>query len=625
MKKEKGITLVALVITIIILLILAGVTISQLIENGLFEKAKQAKEEYAINQSKEKLNLKIMEFRALSTDNEVLEQFRDYLAEDISNNLYVVEEVYENNDSNNTIKSLNITDVESSYTFSVDSEFNISGPIESNYKTEATYEITSNDGTKYNILISIKNLSGLQRITCPNGRIIEGNNKINISIDYEIENNNQYEFIIQTKDNKEIFILDTNEINNITISETTSYAYPIITRDGVEIGKNINIEYPENQSKYYSFDDGNTWIEYPDDGIKFTKEGIIKAKTIQDNRITQIVSENITLELATDAITSEAYDGNHETNMIIHYGYNNCITGTNYKYMLVDESAYGVELRIKWYCWNFEGYISYIDFLNKNGESLKQISVSGGNTVDEICVIPEGTIKLKYTMKTSTGGYPINGRIYTIDVRKEPMLEIDEVKYPVLTKEKVQISTNVTIRYCQTSRKRLWKIDDEEWKEYEGYTTKINVELGKTIYVKEIDRYGNETETLSYTAAFDLATDAITSEAYDGDDETNMIIHYGYNDCITGTNYKYMLVDESAYGVELRIKWYCWNFEGYISYIDFLNKNGESLKQISVSGGNTVDESYIIPEGTVKLKYTMKTSTGGYPINGRIYEINIKK
>lgn len=43
LKKEKGITLVALVITIIILLILVGITISTLTQNGLFEKAKEVK------------------------------------------------------------------------------------------------------------------------------------------------------------------------------------------------------------------------------------------------------------------------------------------------------------------------------------------------------------------------------------------------------------------------------------------------------------------------------------------------------------------------------------------------------------------------------------------------------
>lgn len=42
--KNKGITLIALVITIIILLILAGITIGHLTNNGLFEKVKLAKQ-----------------------------------------------------------------------------------------------------------------------------------------------------------------------------------------------------------------------------------------------------------------------------------------------------------------------------------------------------------------------------------------------------------------------------------------------------------------------------------------------------------------------------------------------------------------------------------------------------
>ena len=46
-KKEKGITLVALVVTIIILLILAGVTLSLALGNsGLFKKAQNAADRY---------------------------------------------------------------------------------------------------------------------------------------------------------------------------------------------------------------------------------------------------------------------------------------------------------------------------------------------------------------------------------------------------------------------------------------------------------------------------------------------------------------------------------------------------------------------------------------------------
>ena len=57
-KEEKGITLIALVITIILLLILAGVAIAQITgENGLFARAKQAKERTLIAQYKEKIEL----------------------------------------------------------------------------------------------------------------------------------------------------------------------------------------------------------------------------------------------------------------------------------------------------------------------------------------------------------------------------------------------------------------------------------------------------------------------------------------------------------------------------------------------------------------------------------------
>ena len=42
-RKSKGITLVALIITIIILLILAGISISALANTGIFQKAKDAK------------------------------------------------------------------------------------------------------------------------------------------------------------------------------------------------------------------------------------------------------------------------------------------------------------------------------------------------------------------------------------------------------------------------------------------------------------------------------------------------------------------------------------------------------------------------------------------------------
>ena len=60
-KKEKGITLIALVITIIVLLILAGVTISALSgDNGILTRAKEAKEKTEKENIIEQVNLAIM-------------------------------------------------------------------------------------------------------------------------------------------------------------------------------------------------------------------------------------------------------------------------------------------------------------------------------------------------------------------------------------------------------------------------------------------------------------------------------------------------------------------------------------------------------------------------------------
>ncbi len=57
--KEKGITLIALVITIIILLILAGVTLSTaLSQNGLFKRVREGTEKYMLSQTDEEEQLK---------------------------------------------------------------------------------------------------------------------------------------------------------------------------------------------------------------------------------------------------------------------------------------------------------------------------------------------------------------------------------------------------------------------------------------------------------------------------------------------------------------------------------------------------------------------------------------
>lgn len=60
-KRNKGITLIALVVTIIVLLILAGISIMMLTgQNGILNKAKEAKEQTTVSQKNEEENLNTM-------------------------------------------------------------------------------------------------------------------------------------------------------------------------------------------------------------------------------------------------------------------------------------------------------------------------------------------------------------------------------------------------------------------------------------------------------------------------------------------------------------------------------------------------------------------------------------
>ncbi len=79
---NKGITLIALVITIIVLLILAGVTIVALTgNNNLFKRAEQAEEETKKGEATEKINLKITNMQISSyTENQQMPTLQ-YLAD----------------------------------------------------------------------------------------------------------------------------------------------------------------------------------------------------------------------------------------------------------------------------------------------------------------------------------------------------------------------------------------------------------------------------------------------------------------------------------------------------------------------------------------------------------------
>jgi len=64
MKERSGITLIALIVTIVIILILAGVAISMLMPGGIISKAQEAAIQTKIEGKKEKIELEIAAVQA---------------------------------------------------------------------------------------------------------------------------------------------------------------------------------------------------------------------------------------------------------------------------------------------------------------------------------------------------------------------------------------------------------------------------------------------------------------------------------------------------------------------------------------------------------------------------------
>ena len=123
MKKEKGITLIALAITIVVLLILAGVTISGITgENGIIGNAKEAKKQSEIGAEKEIIDVSVVQA----------------IGDNKRGNLEKIE--YENRLKKNSKKELTnvfedgeflITEfVNKNRFYQVDKEGNVEGPIE---------------------------------------------------------------------------------------------------------------------------------------------------------------------------------------------------------------------------------------------------------------------------------------------------------------------------------------------------------------------------------------------------------------------------------------------------------------------------------------------------------------
>mgnify|MGYP004590164513 CR=1 FL=1 len=567
-KSENGITLIVLIITIIILLILAGITILQLNKSDLFGQTKKAKEQYSYSSAKERMQMMLMEYKAEDIyDEPSLEKFRNFLVEkNLKGSVYDIGEIID--------EKLYVYDKEYKCNVVVDKDLNIIEYTNQTYSTYGSYEILTTESSKMNIRICLENLDGIDKIECPNGDMIDGENNKQIKFEYEVDNNLVYQFkIISSKNNEEVLTLDLNKDNRIEILETTQKAYSIITEKGI-IGtnKNISINYKNSENNYYSIDNGNTWEKYTDE-ISVTKETLIMAKSIEENKITEISKKTINLQLASDTLDNRVCDNDSKT-----YGGS---SGTNY--IQVDKKVWGEKIIIDSTYWAGSDPSTYYQFLNDNKENIGNSINSGRN---KEVTIPEGARYIKF----------VNCCVFEI---KMIMIEISySPNYPELTIDGVKERNSiVTINYYKFAKQKLYSLDNKNWN---SYTEPVSVESGKTVYAKILDDDNNLIGVIENVKVVD-STEKLNSKAFDNNSTT-----YGGS---SGTHY--IQIDSQMWGRKIIIDSTYWTGWDSSTYYQFLNDNKEKIGNNINSGRN---KEVTIPEGAKYIKF----------VNCCVFEIYIK-
>ncbi len=202
LKSTKAITLVALVITIIILLILAGIAIATLGgENGLFARVKQAKKAHVQSEMQEQLTLALNELQVDKKGNASLDDVtQEWISSVISSDYNPI--IKEDASLNGKLVVMNKSNITGKFLIGQNleissSEYNLSS-LEFEYETEKI------ENGKVKILIKITDkVNGLKRVDYPEASkdsIIMENRKTPLGIDYYVELGKEYKFVITTGD-----------------------------------------------------------------------------------------------------------------------------------------------------------------------------------------------------------------------------------------------------------------------------------------------------------------------------------------------------------------------------------------------------------------------------------------
>ena len=364
--------------------------------------------------------------------------------------------------------------------------------------------------------------------------------------------------------NKKILNLDLDVPRLPVIN--SNYGYPILTEYGVKFDGETSIEFDTRRgiTNLYSVDNGTTWNEYKGK-FEIAGTGTIIAKSVKESGLETIASKTITIP--SNALRIQAYDENMSTYT------------RSEGYLYVDSSMYGKGVAV--YTPKFNSYTPYNHFTiyDKDGKQLGTYTFGVKNLSSTSFIIPENAYRIYYRQS--------DGCLSEIKPNNAPTI-IKDIYYPTITNYGVKEGyINAKISYFQTSIKRLYKINSDEWKNY-NYEA-IRLEYGDILTVKGIDKNGVDTTITTYTAS--KPSDALRIQAYDENMST-----YTRSE-------GYLYVDSSMYGKGVAV--YTPKFNSYTPYNHFTiyDKDGKQLGTYTFGVKNLSSTSFIIPENAYRIYY----------------------
>ncbi|MCI8482094.1 MAG: hypothetical protein HFJ27_03260 [Clostridia bacterium] len=594
MKQNKGITLLALIITIIVLLILAGITINMLVgDRGIFSYAKQGTEETIKAELKTELELKILEIQA-----EKASKGEEFVREDLKR----LSEI------GAIVESIGIPAIGEykDYEFIVDGEYKveIGGKL-----TGAKPEIVLTKDTEEVVLkimlqVNVTTKEGtIESVIKPDGTTTN-----ETSFTYEISENKTYQFIAKGSNGR--YGIASIEITNIkeTAKEPiieSNFGYPILKRTGIEIDGTTNIVYDEKEGleHYYSLDNGATWNRY-EGAFKIEQEGTIMARTTKNGQVLSEVDKEI--KMPDDALPKEAYDGDVSTEVI----FNGLQNDAKFYRLKISEEMIGKKCYI--YAANkTPGEYIYalllVEWIFKDGTSQGVFSnTTIENAIDLTLDIPNNVEYLRI------GQQPYRA-INEIRRTTVPMIET-KFGYPIIKDERIEVEEGtIEIQYEEDSLlQHYYSIDNGvTWVLYTGKIEIDSKNFNSKVLAKSVLN-GKTIGEISKDIL--LPSDAIDIVAWDNNVDTS--INYSGSGPVT----KYMDISPEMQGKTISTLKSMGHFTSH--GVIFYNDNNEEISR-SIESGNClrITNKYTIPSGTAKLGFFYSSS---HPEDwGNLIEISI--